>query len=149
MIFMAATVHGRKLTLPQQALGLRSVFSGARLTLKSDRLTWTGHLQPCDLSRTYTVQITYTPGRYPALRVLAPELKATENGFLPHTYDNGTLCLHDAGQWDATMLIVDTIVPWAAEWLLHYEIWLATGEWSGDRGPGTMLQDHYDDLPEP
>ena len=47
------------------------------------------------------------------------------------------------------MLIVDTIVPWAAEWLLHYEIWLATGEWFGDRDPSTPLQDHYDDLPPP
>ena len=33
------------------------------------------------------------------------------------------------------MLIVDTIVAWAAEWLLHYEIWLATGEWFGDHEP--------------
>ena len=29
------------------------------------------------------------------------------------------------------MFIADTIVPWACEWLLHYEIWLATGEWHG------------------
>jgi len=146
---MAATAPGRNLTLAQQALALRSVFPGARLTLKPGSLSWTGRLQPCDLSRAYIVQITYTPGRYPAVRVLDPELKTTDNGFLPHTYDNGTLCLHDAGQWDATMLIVDTIVPWAAEWLLHYEIWLATGEWFGDHSSKTTLQDHYDNLPEP
>ena len=144
---MATTARGPSLTMAQQALGLRSVFSGADLTLKPGRLSWTGRLQPCDLSRIYTVQITYARGRYPAVRVLAPKLQAAENGFLPHTYDNGTLCLYDAGQWNATMLIVDTIVPWAAEWLLHYEIWLATGEWSGDHDPGTPLQDHYDDLP--
>jgi hypothetical protein len=149
MTFMAATAHGRNLTLAQQALGLRSVFPDARLTMKSGRLSWTGRLQPCDLSRIYTVQITYTHGRYPAVRVLDPELKTAGNGFLPHTYDNGTLCLHDAGQWDSTMLIVDTVVPWAAEWLLHYEIWLATGQWSGDHSPSTTLQDHYDNLPEP
>ena len=29
------------------------------------------------------------------------------------------------------MLIVDTTVPWTAEWLLNYEIWLATGSWYG------------------
>ena len=133
--------------MAQQALGLRSVFSGADLTLKPGRLSWTGRLQPCDLSRIYTVQITYARGRYPAVRVLAPKFQAAENGFLPHTYDNGTLCLYDAAQWNPTMLIVDTIVPWAAEWLLHYEIWLATGEWSGDHDPGTPLQGRYDDLP--
>ena len=144
---MATTARNRSLSMAQQALGLRSVFPDADLTLKPSRLSWTGRLQPSDLSRVYTVQITYTHGRYPAIRVLAPKLKATENGFLPHTYDNGTLCLHDAGQWNATMLIVDTIVPWAAEWLLHYEIWLATGEWFGDRDPSIPLLDHNDDLP--
>ena len=109
---MATTARGPSLTMAQQALGLRSVFPGADLTLKPGRLSWTGRLQPCDLSRIYTVQITYALGRYPAVRVLAPKLQAAENGFLPHTYDNGTLCLYDAGQWNATMLIVDTIVPW-------------------------------------
>ena len=29
------------------------------------------------------------------------------------------------------MNIAETIIPWASEWLLHYEIWLATGEWQG------------------
>ena len=29
------------------------------------------------------------------------------------------------------MSIADTIVPWTAEWLVHYEIWLVTGEWYG------------------
>ena len=37
------------------------------------------------------------------------------------------------------MLIVDTIVPWTAEWLLHYEVWLATGEWLGDGDAGRAL----------
>jgi hypothetical protein len=146
---MATTARNRSLTLAQQALGLRSMFPGTRPTLKSGRLSWTGRLQPCELSRVYTIRITYTPELYPAVRALAPELKTAENGFLPHTYDNGTLCLHDAGQWNATMLIVDTIVPWAAEWLLHYEIWLATGKWFGDHDPSTPLQDHYDNLPAP
>lgn len=29
------------------------------------------------------------------------------------------------------MYVCDTIVPWTAEWLLNYELWLATGEWVG------------------
>jgi hypothetical protein len=110
-------------------------------------LRWTGQLQPCDLSRVYTIRIDYQQRRYPAVRVLAPALQATETGFLPHTYDDGTLCLHDAGQWNAAMLIVDTIIPWTAEWLLHYEMWLATGEWFGDDDPSTALPEHYDALP--
>lgn len=146
---MATTARARRLTIAQQALGLRSVFPDAKLAVKPDRLSWTGRLQPSELSRIYTVQITYTRGRYPVVRVLDPELKATETGFLPHTYNDWTLCLHDAGQWTESMLIVDTIVPWAAEWLLHYEIWLATAEWFGDQDPDASLPDHYDDLPAP
>jgi hypothetical protein len=137
----------RSLTIAQQALGLRSVFPDTKPVTRGGRLSWTGRLQPCGLSRIYTVQITYTPRRYPVTRVLDPQLEATENGFLPHTYSDKALCLHDAGQWAEHMLIVDTIVPWAAEWLLHYEVWLATGEWLGDHDPGTQLPDHYKDLP--
>jgi hypothetical protein len=133
--------------MAQQAMGLRSVFPGAELALKPYSLRWTGQLQPLDLSRVYTIRIDYKLGRYPSVRVLAPELKATEAGFLPHTYDDGTLCLHDLGQWNAAMLIVDTIVPWAAEWLLYYETWLATGEWFGDADSSAALPRHYDDLP--
>ena len=76
MTSMATTARSRSLTMAQQALGLRSVFPDSSLTLKPGRLSWTGRLQPCDLSRIYTVQITYTRGHYPAVRVLAPELKS-------------------------------------------------------------------------
>jgi hypothetical protein len=36
---------------------------------------------------------------------------------------------------ESTMALATTIVPWIAEWLYHYEAWLATGVWSdgGDR----------------
>jgi hypothetical protein len=144
---MATTVRARSLSMAQQATGLRSVFPDAELALKPYSLRWTGQLQPCDLSRVYTIRIDYVRGRYPSVRVLAPALKATEAGFLPHTYDDATLCLHDVGQWNAAMLIVDTIVPWAAEWLLYYEMWLATGEWLGDADPSAALPRHYDNLP--
>jgi hypothetical protein len=29
------------------------------------------------------------------------------------------------------MLLADSIVPWASEWLFFYEFWLVTGEWDG------------------
>jgi len=37
------------------------------------------------------------------------------------------------------MLIADTIIPWASEWLFHYEIWKVTKTWHGgghDPSPG-------------
>jgi hypothetical protein len=50
---------------------------------------------------------------------------------LPHVYGDGALCLHLAGEWSSDMLVVDSIIPWTAEWLINYEIWKATGEWHG------------------
>jgi hypothetical protein len=137
----------RRLTLAQQALGLRSVFPDSKSKIKRGELTWTGRLQPCELSRIYIAKITYTYGRYPSTRILDPPLRATQTGFLPHTFRDRSLCLHDAGQWTEHMLIVDTIVPWTAEWLLHYEVWLATGQWLGDQDPATQLPSEYGDLP--
>ena len=46
-------------------------------------------------------------------------------------YSDGTLCLHKSGDWTQYMFIADSTVPWAAEWLANYEIWLATGDWHG------------------
>jgi hypothetical protein len=138
-----------RLSIAQQALGLRSVFPDSKPVVGRGRLSWTGRLQPCGLSRVYTVQITYTLGRYPIIRILDPQLAATETGFLPHTYNDNSLCLHDAGQWAEDMLIVDTIIPWTAEWLLHYEVWLATGTWLGDHDLDATLPSQHEDLSTP
>jgi hypothetical protein len=29
------------------------------------------------------------------------------------------------------MLLATTVLLWAAEWLMHYELWLVTGQWHG------------------
>ncbi len=137
----------RKLSLAHQALGLHSVFSDSEVVIKHGQLTWIWRLQPCELSRVYTVEITYRQGRHPVTRVLDPLLKETEAGFLPHIFDDRSLCLYDVGQWAENMLIVDTIIPWAAEWLLHYEVWLATEEWFGDHQLEAPVSRPYESLP--
>lgn len=54
---------------------------------------------------------------------------------LPHTYDSKKqhLCLFNphCGEWNSTMLIANTIVHWAIEWLYYYENWVYTGKWLG------------------
>lgn len=54
-------------------------------------------------------------------------LATREGKSLPHVFSDGTLCLHEPGEWTDGMYIADTTVPWTAEWLANYEIWLATG----------------------
>jgi len=135
----------------QQAFALRSRFPDAKGTVKPGRLLWTGVLQPTALARSYRVEIAYRPRQRPEVRILDP-LDTREGESLPHVYSDGTLCLYLSGEWNESMFLVDSIVPWTAEWLANYEIWLATGDWHGggewpprrsspDEVPGTDVKD--------
>jgi len=141
------------LSAAQQAFALRARFPDVQGKLKAGRLVWTGSLKPTPLSRSYRVQMVFGPRGQPQVRVL-DALATREGRSLPHVYSNGTLCLHEPDEWMATMTIADTIVPWTAEWLAYYEIWLVTGDWYGGgewppRRPGTPEPAAEEDAKEP
>jgi len=103
-----------------------------RCALHRGTIRWTGDLQPSALSDSYTVQIDYRPPARPRISVLRPKLASIKpEERIPHTFFNGTICLHLPGEWTSAMPIADTIVPWMSLWLLHYEIWLTLGKWMG------------------
>lgn len=77
------------------------------------------------------MEVRYKAGGPAKVYVLDPALTVPEGMRLPHTFPGERLCLHFPGEWNGSMLIADTIVPWASEWLMHYEFWLATGQWHG------------------
>lgn len=123
----------------RQLSDLSRAYSEGRRSLKYGRLDWTGPIQPGPMCDTYRVRITWD-GRSsrPKVRVLSPKLTELPDEDIPHRFENGDLCLHYNGEWDSTMLISETIIPWTSEWLLFYELWLVTGEWLGgghDPGP--------------
>tara|TARA_R110001592_G_scaffold22786_1_gene90291 strand:+ start:2225 stop:2686 length:462 start_codon:yes stop_codon:yes gene_type:complete len=95
------------------------------------RLLWEGYLTPTPLSQTYKVRIRYRPGDTPDVQVLEPKLRTSDHENLPHIYPGDRLCLYYPGEWNGSEQIGETIIPWVAEWLYHYEIWRATGTWSG------------------
>lgn len=133
----------------RQLADLSRTYPDSRKNLKYGRLTWTGDIQPGPACDTYRVRITWD-GRSsrPAVHVLSPNLTALLDEDIPHRFEGGNLCLHYNGEWDPTMLISETIIPWTSEWLLHYELWLATGEWlGGGHDPGGK-QEHRAE-PEP
>jgi hypothetical protein len=121
----------RALNPAKQALALSREFPGSRLELRRGTLVWTGELQPTEISRSYRVRITLGNDRIPRVRVISPVLETRPGESLPHVYRDDTLCLYTAGEWDSSMLLAWTIVPWTTEWLINYEIWLAAGEWYG------------------
>lgn len=118
-------------SLAQQAFVLRARFPEADISLGHSSVRWTGYLAPSELGRTYLVRMTYRLRQLPEVRVLRPTLEARLAESLPHVYHGGSLCLHESNDWDGSMLLADTIIPWAAEWLFFYEIWKATGAWHG------------------
>ena len=120
-----------------QKLHLEKRFPGSKATTARDQqLTWEHTLTPSSLSNSYRVRVSYVrPGRID-VNVIEPKLAlATGKTSLPHVFSHAEqrLCLFrfKKFEWNANQLIVDTIVPWTCEWLLHYEIWLITGEWLG------------------
>ncbi|WP_230312598.1 hypothetical protein [Paracoccus lichenicola] len=89
------------------------------------------------------------PGSVPYVFVQAPKLRPRAGASfadIPHLLfnseapENSALCLFDpkGSEWDATMLIADTTVPWASEWLHHYECWHLDGIWRGPNAPGPI-----------
>lgn len=120
-----------------QASKLRQAFPEAKVTLRCRNLVWEGVLQPTLLSDEYRVRIDYHLGTRPIVTVYGDNLQRVDDPALPHHFrvdperKRIQMCLHLHEEFDSRMLLVDTILPWASEWLLHYEVWLATGEWYG------------------
>lgn len=129
----------RRVALPKQLLiqilRMRQQFPGFRYDRRA--LAWYGELQPTTDSPRYRLRVGYFPGDQPRVRVLAPALVPEARAL--HRYQDGSLCLYhpEDGDWTSTSYVADTIIPWAAEWLLYYECWLADPErrWLGPEAP--------------
>jgi hypothetical protein len=137
----------KKLTVSQQAYILSSMYPGSYCKFHKNKLDWIGIIVPTPLSGLYTVNVIYRQGYNPRTYVQDPQLSLLPGKKLPHVYSQieQRLCLYYPSkrpQWDESMHIAETIVPWASEWLLFYELWLATGEWLGG---GIHLETQKDD----
>lgn len=127
-----------EVSLTRQRQALKACFPDADPGLPNDGgLTFSYWAKPSPLSPRYRLLITCARQQTPKVYVLDPKPLSLFPGELrlPHVYSTREqrLCLYHPSlrEWDASMFIVRTIVPWASEWLFHYEIWLATGKWSG------------------
>lgn len=121
-----------------------------RVAEPSGVLMWVGPLRGFQM--TYHVQIVWDwrdPRSRPFVFVYRPALRPRPGGRLidvPHLiYDakdpeGSALCLFDPdeGEWRSSQWIADTSVPWASEWLHHYELWHFDGVWRGPNAPGPI-----------
>lgn len=119
----------RPLSMAVQVGHMRHHWPSFRRTGDDQRSTWRGLLQPTEVSGRYEITVTYRLRSIPRVWVREPTLALNA----PHIYSDGTLCLYypDEWQWHGQRLIARTIIPWAADWLFFYELWLDTGEWLG------------------
>lgn len=133
--------------ISEQYLALKRHCPGAVMIIDNDKtVQWEGTLQPTPFSRVYSVVIKYTLSNSPVCIVKDPDLSALAKGLkIPHTYRNLTgikgtqLCLYlpvikqknKISEWQSTMFLADTILPWASVWLLYFEFWLSCGVWDG------------------
>lgn len=132
-----------------QAANIKRMFPDSTVTTFHDQeLTWMHTITPSPLGDNYEIKLVYKingsrkrlgaqkTNSAPKIYVLNPKLALAKGKTkLPHCYDQKKqhLCLYypDGKEWNKSMLLTSTIIPWAFEWLYHYEIWLGTGEWMG------------------
>jgi len=114
-----------------QLLQLQRAVAGSSGTVRKNRMTWSGRIQPSPASITYTVQIVALHGQAPDITVLDPPLEKREGEALPHTFPGDRLCVYRNDEWNPSKPMATTLLPWISEWLVYYELWLPTGEWFG------------------
>ena len=144
---MGMKVRSSALPIGVQAINLSRMYRGSALSAFRDiRLRWTHVVTPSPFGDRYSIRLTYKVGQRPQVFVTDPNPLSKPAGAdtLPHCYDQTRqrLCLYypDQREWNKSMLLARTIVPWAYEWLYHYEIWRCNGgNWTGGGihlGPG-------------
>ena len=113
---------------------------------------WRGTVRP--YQRLYEIGVLWDPTSdlKPWVCLINPELMPRSDGAyekIPHLlFDKKNpkwsgLCLFDpdGNEWSNRDLIADTTVPWAVEWLQHYEFWRFDGNWRGKSiGPKSVAE---------
>jgi hypothetical protein len=127
-----------RISLIMQEKYLEKMFPDSKIRrTREDSLTWVHSIQSSPIGGTYKVKLEYVRHVGLSFFVLEPKPLALAKGktTLPHVYStaNQKLCLFypDGRQWNVGMLYTATIIPWAYEWLCHYELWVGSGEWQG------------------
>lgn len=137
---MASRVHVVKrssLSLQKQLALLGQLFPQGRGSVRNGRLRWCCEVSPSPLSLQYLIELEYSWSGIPRVYVSKGELLGLESSdAVPHQYPNRTtesricVCLNRL-PWDSSTVIAKTLIPWAVEWIAHFEVWLVSGEWTG------------------
>ncbi len=131
---MGMIQKNKGLSIAQQKYLLEKAFPNSKVSITGhNKIVWNYKLKPTALSSWYNVRLVYD-GRTTDVYIVQPNplQKAKGETKLPHVYDQKKqkLCLYWK-DWNKTLSLSKTVVPWIADWLFYYEIWLYTGVWEG------------------
>lgn len=127
----------KKLSFPVQGFLLQKKYPQSKVVVNRNDLIWYGEVRPTPISRLYKIKIICKKAHKPKVVLYGNEIDGIERDDFPHIYRKYKkkqmveLCLNMPIEFNYSLRITDTIIPWAQEWLFYYEIWLATGKWCG------------------
>lgn len=110
-------------------------FSFLSCKIVKNVLHCTGWLQPPNCNNQYKVLIEYVLGYEPKTTVLLPDIEPSKH---IHMYKDKSLCLSFPPdlKWTEQSRVADLTVPWLAEWIVFYELYLVNGNvWEGPQSP--------------
>lgn len=122
----------KAITIDLQIYNVQKYFKSFNFYRNNIGTFWIGELTPSNI--TYKIKIIYKYNKHPRVYVLSPNILTRA----PHRYSDKSLCLYypkDNNYNHKSSMICDTIIPWTAEWLYYYELWLKTGVWWGPEAP--------------
>ncbi len=139
MAFAKGLSKIKTLTLEQQYNSIKNcpLSSNGKGSFTRDCFYWEFTAQPTPLSKTYLVLLIFhIDNRSPDVFILDQNVwDISKKKSIPHLYDskNIKLCLYypKYKDWDQTMPLNTTFVPWIYLWLYYYEEWLFSNEWKG------------------
>lgn len=139
---MAKFQSSKVISLPRQVAKLKRTYGNiSNVIIGKGILSFDISIRPLETSATYLVRVEYHTNFMPKAYLMSPCL-AKYNGKYPHhVYDTkkgySRLCFYNpkVNEWDNSMYLADTVVPWLTSWLFAYEFWQITGQWHYDEAP--------------
>lgn len=138
---MANKFFKKPKNLAVQLKSLQLKYNYIECELKKGKLVWKQLVSPSKLSKKYEITVVYD-GIVPKVYLYNQGIMKKKNDDIPHCYEwhyNNSndeyvrICLYypQNSEWSKDMLLSETIIPWAIEWLYYYEIWRINGKWLG------------------
>lgn len=123
----------KSLNIGRQNQLIKNVYPGFDSTITSPKsLMGIGSLRPTSRSAEYKFSLDYKIGFRPKVKILEPKLIESSSGEkIPHIYSKSEPCLYYKNDFNSSMPIATTIIPWLSLWLYFYEDWHITGKWNG------------------